>query len=305
MAETTIQKRNTGTVKELISSDYFREQVAKALPRHLKPDRFTRVALTALIRIPKLAECSQSSLLSALLTLSEMGLEPDGRRAHLIPYKNNKSGTVDCQLIIDYKGLVELVMRSGEVSHIHCDIVCDQDVFEYDMGEIKAHKIDFRQPRGDMYAVYAIARLKDGNRACQILSKAEVDAIRARSRAGEYGPWVTDYAEMAKKTAFRRLSKWLPLSPELRDRIEADDDLEPIQKPRTEKPVFDLSTPEMLPEPAATTPKANPDEQAEADMGLAPAPAPEPTGDPDWKVKGGRKPKAELFANPTENQVKD
>ncbi len=56
------------------------------------------------------------------------------------------------------------------------------------------------------------------------MSIEDVEKIRSRSRSGNSGPWVTDFDEMAKKTVFRRHSKWLPLSPELRDKIEKDDE---------------------------------------------------------------------------------
>src|SRR3972149_5400698 len=90
------------TIIDLINSESFKQQVARALPRHLTPDRFIRVALTTLLRSPKLRQCSQASFFNALLTLSQLGIEPDGRRAHLIPFENRKNNTVDCQLIIDY-----------------------------------------------------------------------------------------------------------------------------------------------------------------------------------------------------------
>lgn len=212
------------TVKELISGDAFKSAVSAALPTHLKPERFVRIALTAMTRTPKLQQCDQGSLFACLLTLSQLGLEPDGRRAHLIPFENRKRGVTECTLIVDYKGLVELALRSGKVSFIHADVVCDQDAFEYDRGEIKQHKIDLRKPRGEVYAVYAFARFKDGTEKCEVMSRADVESIRKRSRAGQSGPWVTDWNEMAKKTVFRRLSKWVELSPEVRDAVEADDD---------------------------------------------------------------------------------
>lgn len=212
------------TIKGLLEGDAFREQVAKALPRHLKPDRFIRIALTALTRTPKLRECDQSSFFRCLLDLSQFGIEPDGRRAHLIPFKNNKRNCMECQLIVDYKGLVELAMRSGDVANIHADVVCESDFFEYDKGEVTAHKIDFRKPRGSAFAAYAICAFKDGTHKCEVLSRDEIEKIRKRSRAGDKGPWVTDWNEMAKKTAFRRLSKWLPLSPEYRDALDMDAD---------------------------------------------------------------------------------
>jgi recombination protein RecT len=44
------------------------------------------------------------------------------------------------------------------------------------------------------------------------MPKSEIDKHRARSKAGSSGPWVTDYEEMAKKTVFRSIFKWLPVS---------------------------------------------------------------------------------------------
>lgn len=212
------QMAKPATLKGWLNSVEFKDAVAQALPKHLTPDRFIRAALTAMTRIPKLADCTQASFLSAMLTLSQMGLEPDGRRAHLIPFGK------ECQLIVDYKGLAELVMRSGIVSYLHADIVCENDEFEFDIGEIKRHKIDFRKPRGAPYAVYALCKFRDGTAKADVMTITEVERIRSRSRAGNAGPWKTDWNEMAKKTVFRRMSKWLPLSAEIREVVEADDD---------------------------------------------------------------------------------
>lgn len=209
------------TIRDWLQTDTLKNQIAQALPKNVcSIDRFMRVLFTSMQKTPKLLSCTQESLFSAFMSCGQLGIEPDGRRAHLIPY-----GTT-CQLIIDYKGLVELALRSGLVSKIHADIVCEKDVFEYDLGEIRAHKVDWKSERGPMYAAYALVQMKDGATACAVMSKREIDGIRKRSRAGSSGPWVSDYDEMAKKTAFRRLSKWIPLSPELRTAIEVNDESE-------------------------------------------------------------------------------
>lgn len=208
----------TTDLKALLSSENMKAQFALALPRHLSTDRFCRVAITALSRTPKLRECTPESFMRCLLDLSALGLEPDGRRAHLIPYGNQ------CTLIIDWKGLAELAMRSGEIDKLHADIVCESDVFHYDLGEVKAHTVNWKEDRGEMYAAYAMAVTKTGEKFFAVMTKAEIEAIRKRSKAGSNGPWVTDFAEMAKKTVFRRLSKWLPLSAEFRDAQEKDGD---------------------------------------------------------------------------------
>ena len=222
--ETRAVAQRQKTIKELLLGDAMREQFAKALPSLLPPDRFIRVALTAMNKTPKLTKCTHESFFNSLLTLAQLGIEPDGRRAHLIPYENRKAGTVECQLIVDYKGIVELIMRTGLAARIHADVVCENDVFEYDMGAVTKHKIDFRKPRGEMYAAWAMVEMRDGSRAVAVMSREEIEKIRSRSRAGQNGPWVTDYNEMAKKTVFRRLSKMVPWAAEIRDAIEADDD---------------------------------------------------------------------------------
>jgi recombination protein RecT len=217
------EKEKTPDVKALIQGDTYRKQFAMAMPRHMKPDRFIRIAITAITKNPKLAQCTQASLVSCLLDLSALGLEPDGRRAHLIPFMNNKTGQMICTLLIDYKGLVELAMNTKEVSNIHADVICDEDTFVYNLGQVEKHQIDFRKDRGKMYAVYCIITMKDGTKKCEVMTKAEVDAIRKRSKSANDGPWVTDYNEMSKKTVFRRASKWIKLSPEVREKLEKDD----------------------------------------------------------------------------------
>ena len=208
----------TSDLRSLITSEKMKTQFAAALPHHLSADRFCRIALTALTRTPKLMDCTPESLMRCLLDLSAYGIEPDGRRAHLIPYGNT------CTLILDWKGLAELAMRSGIIAKLHADIVCENDVFTYNMGEVTQHVIDWKQPRGAMYAAYAMAVTKDGPIFVAVMNKEEIDGIRKRSKAGNSGPWVSDYNEMAKKTAFRRLAKWLPLSAEFRDAVDKDDD---------------------------------------------------------------------------------
>jgi recombination protein RecT len=239
------------TVRGWLSSSSFKAEIEKALPKHCTPDRFLRVALTALTKTPKLGDCTPASVCSALLTLSQFGLEPDGRRAHLIPYGNQ------CQLIIDYKGLAELVLRSGLVSYLHADVVCENDVFDYNMGEVSRHSIDFKKARGKPYAFYALCKFKDGTTKADVMTLEEVEAIRARSKAGKSGPWVTDFNEMGKKTAFRRLSKWLPLSPEIREVVENDDDTidihaKPVAQPEPLNP-FMLPESDSIEQPAEVT----------------------------------------------------
>ena len=290
------------TVKGWIESPDFRAQVARALPRHLTPDRFLRVALTALLRTPKLATCEAASVTQCLLQCSQLGLEPDGRRAHLIPFEDRRNNRVICTLIVDYKGLVELAMRSGLVSTIHADVVRDGDVFSFNLGEISQHvphflRRDVEKPdaAGAIYAVYALARMKDGATACAVLSRDEVISIRDNSQGwsafkkgyAKQSPWdpanPVSEQEMFKKTALRRLTKLLTLSPEFRDAVEADDEPAPVDvTPKVAAPIFRSMTERSDAAAEAAPPQDDGDlgpATPEATTELAPAPAPAPVAE--------------------------
>jgi len=204
-------------LRAVLHGDVLQQQLALALPEHLSAERFIRIAGTALTKTPKLMNCTEESFIKCLLDLSAAGLEPDGRRAYLIPYKTT------CSLIIGYQGLVELVRRSGNVSTIHADIVCANDTFEHDRGQILQHTFDARNPRGEVYAVYAELTMADGSRQSEIMQREDVENIRKRSKSANDGPWATDWNEMAKKTVFRRACKWVTLSSEIQTAIAYGD----------------------------------------------------------------------------------
>jgi recombination protein RecT len=231
------------TLVEYLRGDHFKKQIASVLPKICTPERFVRVALTAVMRSPKLKVCTQASFFDCLLRLAQLGLEPDGRRAHLIPFENRRAEVTECTLIVDYKGLNELVLRSGIVSYLHADVVYEGDLFDYNIGQITRHTPWFirRDPdrpkdRGSRYAAYSLAKMKDGATKCEVMSAEDVLAIRDGSQGwkafqkgyAKQSPWdpknPQSEGEMWKKTVFRRLTKWLPLSPEILGVLELDDD---------------------------------------------------------------------------------
>jgi len=215
MQQTDSQKTD---LKSLITQ--MSKQFARALPKHITPDRFLRVSLTAITKNPKLLACTKESVISCLLDCSQIGIEPDGRKAHLIPYGNQ------CTLIVDYKGLVDLARRSGEIADIHADIICKNDEFIYSYGSDSrlSHKPNL-QSRGEVLGGYSFVKLKDNSFSFEVMGVEEINLIRKRSKAANSGPWVTDWKEMAKKTVFRRHSKWLPLSSEYQEAIDKDYDV--------------------------------------------------------------------------------
>lgn len=196
-------------------------QITSALPRHLSADRMLRISMTSIRRTPKLLSCTPASLLGAIMQAAQLGLEPDGvlGMAYLVPFKDT------VQLIIGYKGLIDLARRSGQLSTIYARVVYHKDQFEYSYGlneELK-HIPSGEDDPGEIVAAYAVARLKDGGVQFECMTRREIDAIRKRSRSADDGPWVTDFPEMAKKTVLRRLCKMLPASVELARAVALDE----------------------------------------------------------------------------------
>ncbi len=223
MAQSNTQlSKSRASLRDNLRSDKFMAEMKAVLPEFVTPERMVRVALTAIQKAPKLAMCSQESFFACMLQLSSVGLEPDGRLAHLIPFKDQ------CQLIIDYKGLVSLAYRSGGVSSVRAEVVNRNDVFEYSNGSILDHVPWYlvgEEDSGDPVCVYSTVKLaKSGECLVELMPWHEVESIRSRSLSGSKGPWVTDPNEMAKKSVFRRQSKWLPLSNEYRDALTIDAD---------------------------------------------------------------------------------
>jgi len=217
----------------------FTQSIARALPKGFSAESFLRAAQTALLRNPQLNQCTAESFCGELLTLAQFGLTLNGRDAHLVPYKDK------AKLVIDYKGLLTLAYRSGDVDSVHADVVREGDLFTYSLGEITSHvphflrrDADKPEDAGEVFAVYAMARMKTGSKAFAAMSLDDVNAIRDnspawrafRSGAMKDSPWnpvnPVSENEMRKKTAFRRLCKIIPMSPELQRAIDVDQEEE-------------------------------------------------------------------------------
>lgn len=193
------------------------------LPAHIEPAEFTRIAQTAIQLNEDLQECSQRSLIASCTRLAEMGLRPDGKEAALVAFnvkvkrRNRETG-----LMVEtwekratpmpmVEGLRMLVRQSGQVKNWKARVVRLGDFFEHVDGDEESlvHKPqhDIDQP---ITHVYSIAYLENGELARHVIPVAHVEKIRKRSKNGDKGPWVNDYAEMAIKTCMKQQAKYLP-----------------------------------------------------------------------------------------------
>ncbi|MBD5641848.1 MAG: recombinase RecT [Desulfovibrio sp.] len=212
------------TVQALLTQNF--RAIQSCLPKHLTPERMCRIAVQSLQRNPQILKCTPESLVKAIIEASSLGLEIDSRGlAYLVPYGNkNQDGRTNATLIFGYKGLMELAYRSGRVASIYAETVCENDDFEFELGlQPKLRHIPSLDDRGELRAVYAVAHMKDADPVFVVMGRSDVEKIRRASKAGNSGPWTQWTEEMWKKTAIRRLCKYLPLSPEIQKAIALDE----------------------------------------------------------------------------------
>lgn len=237
-------EKKTGGFEGLLKHAWPR--MAAVMPKHMSADRMYQLALSTYNQTPELAECSPQSVLGCLMKCTALGLEPsavDGLgRAYILPYYNKKTNHKEAQLIIGYKGMIDLARRSGQIVDISARAVYEGDFFEYEYGvhenirHIPSPDYDGTQP---LTHVYVVAHFKDGGHYIDVMTKKEVDAVRARSKTSKFGPWVTDYEAMARKTVIRRAFPYMPVSVEVQADVISDERT-PIVNDADSGPLFEF-----------------------------------------------------------------
>ena len=216
-------------------------EIAKMLPKHLNAERLLKVAQIAATTTPALAKCDVASLVGAIGQCAQMGLEPNTvlGHAYLVPFNTKRKDANggerwvnSVQVIIGYKGLIDLARRSGQIVSIAAHEVCDADRFELVYGlDEKLNHTPAMGNRGEVIGFYAVAKLKDGGHCFEFMSRHQVETIRDGSQgfqqAKKYGkeaahPWSAHFVEMGRKTVIRRLAKFLPLSVEFQTGVALD-----------------------------------------------------------------------------------
>lgn len=210
-------------------------EIAKMLPKHLNAERLLKVAQIAATTTPALAKCDVASLVGAIGQCAQMGLEPNTvlGHAYLVPFntKRKDANGVErwvnsVQVIIGYKGLIDLARRSGQIISIAAHEVCELDHFAlvYGLDEKLEHTPAMGE-RGEVIGFYAVAKLKDGGHCFEFMSRLQVERIQAAADAKNKFPskvWKEHFIEMGRKTVIRRLAKYLPLSIEFQTAAALD-----------------------------------------------------------------------------------
>jgi recombination protein RecT len=231
MTKTQALEKTKGDTIRLLDNPVVKRQIQLAIPKHLTVDRLLRTTMTAIRMNPKLLECTQKSLLAAVIGCAQLGLEPEPflGQAYLVPFKKKvgDSFIVEATLIPGYRGYIALARRSGEVQTVSSHVVYEKDHFEFQFGldeklvHIPYQPKDENDTAGDPIGAYVVFKYKDGSHSMDYMTNGEIMRIAKRSKTYDAkkeiwtGPWETDLGEMMKKTVIRRHVKLAPLSIEI------------------------------------------------------------------------------------------
>jgi recombination protein RecT len=187
-----------------------RDKIAAALPEHITPERFTRVVVTAIQNTPTLLNLDRQSLFLACLRAAQDGLLPDGRQGAIVGFREQ------AQWMPMVGGLMMLARNSGQIRSLVAQVVHERDQFVWRPADTERpieHAVpSLAEDRGKPIGAYAIARLTSGEVVAEVMSRAEIEQVRAVSRSKDGPAWSQWWGEMARKTVLRRLIKRLPLS---------------------------------------------------------------------------------------------
>jgi len=201
-------------------------EIRRALPKHLNADRMSRIALTAFRRTPKLGLCDPRSVFAAVIQASQLGLEPDTLgRSYLIPYKANKKtpkgweSHYECQFVPGWKGLVDLMNRSGQGT-VYTGVIFKDQEYEYLDGSRREltvkNETELVDPL-DITHAFAVGHIKNG--MFPVIELWRIGKVtKHRDRYNKVGKdhYSFENLEMySRKVVLLQVLKYMPCSAEL------------------------------------------------------------------------------------------
>ena len=210
-------------------------------------EKFVTNLVSAVNQNKALQDCSNQSLVSGALVATTLNLSLNSSfgYAYLVPYKNNKTNTVEAQFQIGYKGYIQLALRTGEYQRLNA-VPIYKSQFESWNALTEDLKLNaFDDFDGDEVIGYvAYFRLNNGfektmfwsyekmlNHADKYSQAFNAEAY-ARLQKGEIPDkdlwkfssfWYKSFDDMALKTMLRQLlSKYGIMSEEMREAYDYD-----------------------------------------------------------------------------------
>ena len=229
----------TGNLKALLPN------LASLLPPDIALDQFRAALFLELTGHADLVECTPESIRECVVKAATYGLLP-GRDVHFLPFRNKrKGGKKDATYVPNYLGLILALERTGKVSRAFAHPVYEGDEYGFDyFADRPIHKpaLSLGKEQGKILFYYGAVLMKDGTCHFEVLTLRDIDTAKKRAPAHEDGPWITDPVMMARKTALKRVVKYVKITPAFQDMLAEDAarEQEDISESRHQKNIVDL-----------------------------------------------------------------
>lgn len=203
-----------------------KQQLAMALPKHLNPDRMSRLAMTSFNSNRKLQQCDPTSVFGAVVFLSQLGLEVGVMgQGFLVPYNDRKRGLI-CQGIPGWMGIVDLVSRTGRAT-VWTGAVFEGDHFEYALGsrQYVEHRPAGEDDPDKLTHVYACGVVK-GMEHVPVIEVWSIPRVRRHrnkyNKVGDSHYSFSNWEMYARKVPLLQVCKYMPKSIELTAAVTAE-----------------------------------------------------------------------------------
>ena len=228
-----VNKEQKQTFSAFLATDAMKKKINEMVGGK-DGQQFVTAIISAVSTNPQLAECENSSIVSAALLGQALKLSPSPQlgQYYIVPFNNSDRGCKVAQFQLGYKGYIQLAIRSGQYKKINVLAIKEGELIEYDPlnEEIKVNLIEDEELReqAETIGYYAMFEYMNGFRKTIYWTKQKMEAHALKYSKGYkakkgYTFWEKDFDGMAYKTMLRQLiSKWGIMSVDMQTAMEKD-----------------------------------------------------------------------------------
>lgn len=263
-----VKKEEKKTFSAFLAQDAMKKKINEMVGGE-KGQQFITSIISAVSTNPQLAECDNSSIVSAALLGQALNLSPSPQlgQYYMVPFNDSKRGCKVAQFQIGYKGYIQLAIRSGQYKKLNVLAIKEGELKKYDPlnEELEVQLIENEEEREKATTIgyYAMFEYLNGFRKTIYWSKEKMEAhalkysMGYRAKKG-YTFWEKDFDGMAYKTMLRQLiSKWGIMSVDLTMQKALESDMAVINDNGTYDYVDNNSNVEDEPIPVETVESEN------------------------------------------------
>ena len=228
-----VKQNQKQTFSAFLGTDAMKKKINEMVGGE-KGQQFITAIISAVSTNPQLAECDNSTILSAALVGQALNLSPSPQlgQYYMVPFNDSKRGCKVAQFQIGYKGYIQLAIRSGYYKKLNVLAIKEGELIKYDALnediEVKLIEDEEEREKAQTIGYYAMFEYLNGFRKTLYWTKKHMEAHAEKYSMGYkahkgYTFWEKDFDGMAYKTMLRQLiSKWGIMSVDMQKAMESD-----------------------------------------------------------------------------------